>query len=69
MSNKSVFFSVIYFMMVLFSLGPLGLRAQELATAHPGNAFYTWLAAWAPGLILITGFIVLGWGASRLFKR
>lgn len=67
--KSRAFFAVIYFMAVIFSLRPLGLKAQALVAANPANPFYGWLQDWAPGLILLTGFIILGWGLASLFKR
>lgn len=63
-----IFFSVCYFIAVFFSMGYLMEKAEALVVAHPSNIFYGWLAAWAPGLILLTSFIVLGWGFASLFR-
>jgi len=64
-----IYFAVCYFMVVFFSMSSLTEKAEALVAAHPSNLFYGWLAAWAPSLILITGFIVLGWGFASLFRR
>lgn len=69
MSNNRVYFSVLYAMAIIFSLEDLGLRAQALASGAPGNPLYAWAAEWFPALLLLTAFIVLGWGLGSLFKR